>query len=186
MILSAPAHSSARRRRTSAVSRAGSAPRDVKERGSAGARRPPSDLQQPAAFRRPRAVLCQCRGCCHIVSEPLVPPCRVHRRAYVSGPRATARLERRAAPLRDGRPCKPLPGLHSLDPLPRRLRRACSSQQTDDRIIRRLGQVTRPCPASDAQLLRPSVGQGCAQYGGGCGGGDKFNPKRSSAPTPLL
>jgi len=77
----------------------------------------------------------------------------------------------RAAPLREGRPCVPLLEAHSLDRLPRNLRRAilATTLRTESNAA---STGHRPCPASDAQLLRPSVGQGCAQYAGGLRRGD--------------
>ena len=89
-----------------------------------------------------------------------------------SGPSTAAPPERRAAPLREGRPCKVLPPLHSLDRLPRNLRRALSSRRRCERKAAPPQPGHQPCPASDAQLLRPSVGQGLAQYGVGARGGD--------------
>ena len=62
----------------------------------------------------------------------------------------------------EGRPCGPLLASHSLGPQPRRLRMSTSSQRANDWKIRRLGQAHQPYPASDAQLLRPSLGKAAA------------------------
>ena len=57
----------------------------------------------------------------------------------------------RAAPLREGRPCVPLLEAHSLDRLPRNLRRAilATTLRTESNAA---STGHRPCPASDAGI----------------------------------
>ena len=90
----------------------------------------------------------------------------------------------RAAPLREGRPCVPLLEARSLDRLPRNLRRAglATTLRTQSNAA---SPGHRPTPASDAQLLRPSVGQDCAQYGGGRAG-DRCPPLNLGGPSQRI
>ena len=114
-----------------------------------------------------------CRGCGHIVSAPLVLPYGVQRRAYASGPLAAAlRKERCGAPLRDGRPCVSLLKAHSLESTAPPSAASFTARQADDRKIRAASTGHRPCPASDAQLLRPSYRARRGEYGGGFACGD--------------
>ena len=78
-----------------------------------------------------------------------------------------------------------LPLLHSLDRLPRNLSRA-SSRRRCERKATPPQPGHQPCPASDAQLLRPSVGQGCAQYGGVSGAGISFRCAKFCHPSVML
>ena len=72
-----------------------------------------------------------------------------------SGPLAAALLDRLSRAAAEGRPCSVLPPLHSLDLRPRHLRTAilASTLRTESNAA---STGHRPCPASDAQLLRPS------------------------------
>jgi hypothetical protein len=147
------------------------APSFVKERGSAGAAALRNLLQSRAALRRPRRLL-PCRGCGHIVSG-LIGPAWGPSRPSLSrpGPRAAARHVD-DAPLRDGRPCKVLPPLHSLDPRPRNLRRASPHVRRPRRYGRLPQPGHRPRPAKPLKLAASRVGQGCGEYGGAERGGD--------------
>jgi len=137
-------------------------------RGSAGAKRPPSKSK----FRQPfgaRVGICQCRGCGHIVSAPSVPPYGVKRRAYASGPLAAALRSRSdgcGAPLRDGRPCSPLPILHSLESTAPASAASFTARQADDRKIRCLNwapSLPRVRRSADASLV---TGKDAGKYAG--------------------
>ena len=160
---------------TFARSRAAMAPRDVKERGSAGAETLRSVISE-AAFRRPRAAAA-------------VPRVQRHRQRAsgptrrLSGRRAVVvqdlwRLRSRdaGAPLREGRPCNVLPPMHGLDRRPRNLRRAilATTLRTESNAA---STGHRPCPATVAQACRVPRGQGWREYGGSAECGDKIVAK---------
>jgi hypothetical protein len=90
--------------------------------------RAPNDRHPSLKFGSLPAPACgalSVRGCNIIVSGPQVHPAAFRAPGFRrSGPLAAALLERRAAPLREGRPCKVLPPMPGLDRLPRNLRRA--------------------------------------------------------------
>ena len=163
------------------LSLAGGAPSYVKERGSAGA-----EALRPNFFGQPchggamlrmdaRARHLQCRGCCHIVSEPYGPTrasspgfasFRDRGRLRLRGKSASAAARRAAVQAVMAEPCFAwTPALHGLDRLARDLRRAglAAVARTGARQPH-LG--TAPCPASDAQACRvPRVGRDAGSVG---------------------
>ncbi len=120
-------------------------------------------VTSPAAFRRPRAVCCRAEGAMHSVSEPPIPPCRVHRRAIAFGIVGRLRSGMLSAAA-GGRPCVSLLRAHSLESTAPASAASFTARQADDRKIRCLNRAPS-CPASDAQLMRPSVGQGVGSMG---------------------
>ena len=119
--------------------------RGDKSEGSAGAEalRSCRDTGQPCGAR---AGCVPCRGCGHIVSGPSVRPGGICARASRVQDLELLRSVTQEAPLRDGRPCRMLPSLHSLDPRPRNLRRA-KPRVRRPRRCRRLPQPgTAPAP----------------------------------------
>ncbi len=69
------------------------------------------------------------------------------------------------APLRDGRPCVPLPAMHSLDPPAPEI---WSSAKLRGRRPRRYGRCLNrepPLPRKAAQLMRPMTGRGAGSMG---------------------
>ncbi len=109
----------------------------AKQRGSAGAKRPPSELQS-GSLSAPACGGSPCRGCDHIVSVPLVPPYGVqagltHQDLW----RLRAAKKRCGAPLRDGRPCVSLLRAHSLESTAPASAASFTARQADDRKIRR-------------------------------------------------
>ena len=156
-----------------AYSRTG-VPRDVKEPRERGRQTTAILVTSPAAFRRPRAVACRAEGAvtssARLRSHPVA--CNAgltHQDRW----RLRSTKKRCGAPLRDGRPCSVLPRLHSLESTAPASAASFTARQADDRN-QPASTGHRPCPASDAQLLRPSVGQGWGEYGAGGEGGDKL------------
>jgi hypothetical protein len=148
-------------------------PEVSKSRGSAGARRPPSDFvtsRQSSGARvrwsaRPRVQQRRQRA-----SDPVRR--RSGRRTIIVQDRWRLRsVVNAGAPLTKGVRASHCWGSPGLDRRPRNLRRAILT--TDARTESAPASTGhRPCPTSDAQLLRPSYRARCGKYGGGFERGD--------------
>ena len=163
-----PPPSRGRGRRNAVVGRqhvpilASEAFRAVIGRGSAGAKRCDRGYSG-AALGRPRGDLPECRGCNVIATGLVVPPAAFGAGFRRSGPPA-ARLDESSAALRRAS-VRALASPHSLDRLPRNLRRASSRRRCERSNAASTGPPSLP-RVRRSSLPRPSCGRGWGESWG--------------------
>ena len=145
--------------------------KEPRERG----RQTTAILTSPAAFRRPRAVVLPCRECNIGCNGPSVPSWLLSEPDYASfrtsggcaarspEPRRCRRASVRAV-ASSARPRSPAPESEA----------SFTSRRPRERKARPPQPGTDPAPLQTLSCCVPRVGQGCGEYGGGSGGGDKF------------
>ena len=136
----------------SSCSRAG--PRGMEKVEGARAPKRCDPVATQGSLAAPAPVLCSAEGAVTSSASRWSRP-RIHCRAFqvrgTAGDCATAKW----TPLRDGLPCRPLPTLHSLGPLPRPMREHSSRQdaRTARACLNRAPVLPRVRRSADASLV---------------------------------